>query len=211
MSHFSVPIRSYIRITEYEKNEYIIRNTGQLKWLHYLINGTAKLYGVHKNGKQSLINFFTPGSLFGVPELFEENKRPFPLVAENVCRFIEIDTGSCRSELLQDAEFLRFCCSMALKQNVAQNRRYISLTAYPSRNNFVACLLLLQNDGILSVKYSEIAEYLSISYRHLMHIISVMCDEKILERLPKGLRILNWDKVHALADEIGEESFLNVT
>lgn len=204
--HFSFSIRPCIRITEYDKGEYIIQNTDQLNRILYLIKGTAKLYGFHKNGRQSLINFFTPYSLFGVPELFEEGKRPFPLVAQTACRFIEIDTGSCRSGLLQDAEFLRFCCSMALKQNVAQNRRYMSLTAYPSRNTFAACLLLLQNGGILSVKYSEIAEYLAISYRHLMYLISVMCDEKILERVPKGLRILDWDKVQALADEISEDT-----
>lgn len=94
---------------------------------------------------------------------------------------------------------------MALKQNVAQNRRYMSLTAYPSRNNFAACLLLLQNGGILSAKYTEIAEYLTISYHHLMHLISEMCDEQILERVPRGIRILDWEKVQALTDEINED------
>ena len=193
-SHFSFDIRPHIRVTEYEKGEYIIRNTDQLTRILYLVSGTAKLYGFHKNGRQSLINFFTPFSLFGVPELFEENKRPYPLVAQTRCRFIEIDTKGCRAGLLQDAQFLRFCCSMALKQNVAQNR-----------NNFAACLLLLQNGGLLSVKYTEIAEYLTISYRHLMHLISTMCEEQILERVPKGVRILDWDKVRELAEEIREE------
>ncbi len=91
-SHFSFDIRPHVRVTEYEKGEYIIRNTDQLTRILYLVQGTAKLYGFHKNGRQSLINFFTPFSLFGVPELFEENKRPYPLVAQTRCRFIEIDT-----------------------------------------------------------------------------------------------------------------------
>lgn len=203
--HFSFDIRPYLRVTEYEKGEYIIRNTDQLTRILYLVRGTAKLYGFHKNGRQSLINFFTPPSFFGVPELFEENKRPFPIVAQTKCRFIEVDTRGCRAALLQDAQFLRFCCSMALKQNVAQNHRYMCLTAYPSRNNLAACLLLLQNDGVLSVKYTEIAEYLTISYRHLMQLISELCEERILERVPKGLRILDWEQVRALADEMRED------
>ena len=70
-SHFSFDIRPHIRVTEYEKGEYIIRNTDQLTRILYLVQGTAKLYGFHKNGRQSLINFFTPFSLFGVPELFD--------------------------------------------------------------------------------------------------------------------------------------------
>ena len=64
-SHFSFDIRPHIRVTEYEKGEYIIRNTDQLTRILYLVQGTAKLYGFHKNGRQSLINFFTPFSLFG--------------------------------------------------------------------------------------------------------------------------------------------------
>ena len=205
LSHFSFDIRPYLRVVTYKKGEYIIRDTDHLTRVLYLETGTAKLYGIHKNGRQSLINFFTPPAFFGVPELFEENKRPYPLVAQTKCRFIEIDTRGCRAGLLQDARFLRFCCSMALKQNVTQNRKYMSLTAYPSRNNFAACLLLLQNGGLLSVKYTEIAEYLTISYRHLMHLISTMCEEQILERVPKGVRILDWDKVRELAEEIREE------
>lgn len=200
-SHFSFSIRPYMRIVEYEKEEYIIRSTSQLTRILLLVRGTAKLYGIHPNGRQSLINFFTPTSFFGVPELFEEEKRPYPLIAQTKCLFIEIDTR-CRTQLLNDPLFLRFCCSMAFKQNVAQNRRYMNLTAYPSKNNFAACLLLLQNNGIFSMKYTELAEYLSISYRHLMHLIAEMCDEKILERVPGGIKIRDWKTLQALADEI---------
>ena len=89
-----------------------------------------------------------------MPELFEESKRPFPIVAQTDCRFIEVDTSGCRYTLLADALFLRFCCSMALKQNVAQNRRYINLTAYPAKNNLAFCLLKFQSDGLFSLKFT---------------------------------------------------------
>lgn len=204
LSQFSFDIRPYAHVREYDKDESIIVSTSNLTRILYLIKGTAKLYSQHKNGRQSLINFFTPPSFLGVPELFEESKQPYPLVAQTRCRFIEVDTTRCRARLLQDALFLRFCCSMALKQNAAQNLRYMNLTAYPCRNNFAASLLLLQNDGILSVKYVELAEYLAVSYRHLMHLISELCSEGIVERIPKGLRILNWEEVYSLANEIQE-------
>jgi len=204
-SQFSFDIRPYARVREYEKDESIIVSTSNLTRILYLIKGTAKLYSQHQNGRQSLINFFTPPSFLGVPELFEESKQPYPLVAQTRCRFIEVDTARCRALLLQDALFLRFCCSMALKQNAAQNLRYMNLTAYPCRNNFAASLLFLQNDGILSVKYVELAEYLAVSYRHLMHLISELCSEGIVERVPKGLRILNWEQVYSLASEIQEK------
>ena len=82
LSHFSFDIRPYLRVTTYKRGEYIIRNTDLLTRVLYLEHGTAKLYGFHENGRQTLISFFTPPSFFGVPELFEESKRPFPIVAQ---------------------------------------------------------------------------------------------------------------------------------
>ena len=102
----------------------------------YLVQGTRKLYGFHKNGRQSLINFFTPFSLFGVPELFEENKRPYPWWHRQSAALSKFDTRGCRAGLLQDARFLRFCRSMALKQNVTQNRKYMSLTRLSQPQQF---------------------------------------------------------------------------
>lgn len=205
LSGFSFDITPYVRVADYGREEYIIENTGELTRVLYLVSGTAKLYRFHKNGRLSLISFFTPPSVFGIPELFEEGKRPFPLIAQTKCRLIEINVQGCREELLNDARFLRSCCSMALKQNVAQNVHYMNLTAYPVRNNLADCLLQLQRDGVVTIKYTELSEYLVVSYRHLMYVTRELCQEGILQRISKGFRILDMPRLQALAEEIGEE------
>lgn len=202
---FFFDILPYIRIAKYDKNEYVIRGDQPLTRLFYLVDGTAKLYGIHKNGKQSLIDYVTPPRMLGETELFDETKLPYPLVALTRCVFIEVDLHQCRSLLLSDARFLRNLCDMMLKRRVAQNQKYMNLAAYPSRTNLAACLLLLQNEGIFTEKYTEIADYLSISYRHLMHLIADLCAEGILERAPEGLRILDLPRLRELADDISDE------
>ena len=166
----------------------------------------ASLGAANSLPRLSLIGFFTPPSVLGIPELFEKGKRPFPLIAQTRCRLIEINTNGCRQRLLNDARFLQSGCSMALKQNVAQNVHYINLTAYPVRNNLAECLLQLQRDGIVTIKYTELSEYLVVSYRHLMYVIRELCGEGILQRISKGFRILDMARLRALAEEIGEES-----
>ena len=52
LSHFSFDIRPYLRVVTYKKGEYIIRDTDHLSRVLYLETGTAKLYGIHKNGRQ---------------------------------------------------------------------------------------------------------------------------------------------------------------
>ncbi|MBQ6427054.1 MAG: transcriptional regulator YeiL [Anaerolineaceae bacterium] len=199
---FSFDVRPYIRLVEYSKNEHVINSDHLLTRLFYLIEGTAKLYGIHKNGKQSLIDFVVPPCVLGETELFNEGKHPSPLVALTPCVFIELDLLRCRALLLEDVVFLRSLCNMMLKRRVAQNQKYIKLAAYPTRNNLATCLLLLENDGLFSEKYTEIADYLSISYRHLMHQIATMCDEGILERRNEGLYLLDREQLETLAGEL---------
>ena len=199
---FSFDILPYIRIVEYDKKEYVICGGVPLKRLLYLVEGTAKLYTVHKNGKQSLINFFTPPCILGETELFDEQKLPSPLVALTRCVFIEADIAGCRRLLLNDARFLRNLCEMSMKKSVAQNRKYMDLAAYPSRNNLAACLLMLQSEGVFTEKYTEIADYLSVSYRHLMHLITELCEEGLVERTAEGLRIVDWAQLRELAGDL---------
>ena len=204
LSNFSFDVIPYLKIAVYQKGEYIIHDSEQLTRILYLERGTAKLYGIHKNGKQSLINFFKAPSFFGVPELFEVNKRPFPIIAHSECLFIELETTGCRSKLLGDAAFLYFCCSFALNQNVSQNHRYLSLTANPGKNNLAAAILLLQSNGFLNLKYIELAEYLTISYRRLMQLIAEMCKKGIIKRCSKGICILDIKRLQDLASETRE-------
>lgn len=201
---FSFDVLPYLQVVEYGKAEYVIRGDQPLTKLYYLVEGTVKLHRVHKNGRQSLIDFFNPPCILGEAELFEADKLPSPLVTLTPCVFLEVDMCRCRALLLSDARFLRELCGMMLKRRVAQNRKYLNLAAYPSQNNLAVCLLHLQSEGIFAEKYTEIADYLSISYRHLMHLIAQLCDEGVVERVPQGLRILDWDRLRALSGEIGD-------
>lgn len=201
---FSFDVLPYLQVTEYEKSEYVIRGDQPLTKLYYLVAGSVKLNRIHKNGRQSLIDFFRPPCILGEAELFEADKLPSPLITLTPCVFLEVDMCRCRPLLLSDAQFLRELCGMMLKRRVAQNRKYLNLAAYPSRNNLAVSLLALENEGIFSEKYTEIADYLSVSYRHLMHLIAQLCDEGTIERVPQGLRILNWDRLRELSGEIGD-------
>ena len=77
-SHFSFDIRPHVRVTEYEKGEYIIRNTDQLTRILYLVQGTAKLYGFHKNGRQSLINFLRRSASSAYRSCLRRTNAPIP-------------------------------------------------------------------------------------------------------------------------------------
>ena len=67
LAGFSFDITPYVRVADYEREEYIIANTWELTRVLYLVSGTAKLYRFHKNGRLSLIGFFTPPSVLGIP------------------------------------------------------------------------------------------------------------------------------------------------
>jgi len=52
--------------------------------------------------------------------------------------------------------------------------------------NRLANFILLSADGeIYNRKHTEVAEYLGVSYRHLLHVFSVLCEADILQHMDK--------------------------
>ena len=50
--------------------------------------------------------------------------------------------------------------------------------------------------------YTEIAELLGTSYRHLNRTIKKMCDDKIIQKGDKGYKVLEYNKLLSLSGEL---------
>lgn len=54
---FSFPAEEFMEVREYERDEWIIQEGRRPDFLFYVLEGKAKIYVTHQNGKVSLINF----------------------------------------------------------------------------------------------------------------------------------------------------------
>ena len=69
---FSFQVEEYIEIHEYQRDEWIIKEGMRPDYLFFVMEGKAKIYVTHQNGKVSLINFINANDYIGEMELLHD-------------------------------------------------------------------------------------------------------------------------------------------
>ncbi|MFJ7733427.1 transcriptional regulator YeiL [Lysinibacillus sp. NPDC097231] len=198
---FSFDIYPFLEVCKFEKGEWIFKEGSFPDTLYYMIEGKAKLYMTHKNGKVSLIEYLEAPLFMGEIELLNEARytKGIQTVTETICYSI---TQACKEKLLADALFLRRLCVFLGEKATNMTSKYTQNQAYPLENRLAAFIQLSSDQGIYKEKHTEICEYLGVSYRHLLYVLAQLCEDKILEKRKSGYHIIDEQRLHQLAQEI---------
>ncbi|MHB9937813.1 transcriptional regulator YeiL [Clostridium sporogenes] len=191
--YFSSNIISYLNLVEFNEGEFIYKEGSYPSNFFYIIKGSAKLYLTHKNGKISLLNFLEAPCFIGEIELLYTNQCTKGVQALSNCICFCFNISKCRELLLNDIVFLRHLCLFLSKKAIKNTLNYTKNQAYPLKNRLALFILLTNNNGLYTEKHSEVCEYLGVSYRHLLYVISEFCKSGILEKVVNGYRIKNID------------------
>jgi len=194
---FSFDIQPYLEVCQFDKGEWIFQEGSFPDTLYYMLEGKAKLYMTHKNGKVSLIEYLFMGEI----ELLNEARytKGIQTVTKTICYSI---TQSCKEKLLEDALFLRRLCLFLGEKATNMTAKYTQNQAYPLENRLAAFIQLSAEQGIYKEKHTEICEYLGVSYRHLLYVLAQFCEEQIVEKRKTGYHIIDKKRLAQLAQEI---------
>lgn len=200
---FSFDISPYVQVCEFEKGEFIFNEGSTPENLYYMVEGKAKLFVTHKNGKVSLINFITSPSFMGEVELLNAQKytKGIETISKTIC--FSLSHHECKDKLLADSIFLRELCLFISKKMTKTTNRFSKTQAYPLENRLAAFILLSTDENFYKEKHTEVSEYLGVSYRHLLHTFSQFIKMNILKKAStKGYEIIDREKLVSLAKEI---------
>jgi len=64
------------------------------------------------------------------------------------------------------------------KKALRNTSNYATNQNYPLVNRLAKFILLSADGDIYNRKHTEVAEYLGVSYRHLLHVFSLLCEAK---------------------------------
>ena len=195
---FSFDISPYTTIKEFEPDEFIIQEGIRPNCLYYLLEGRAKLFLSHENGKVSLINFLEGPCFIGEMELLDENRLPQGVKAISLCKCYQIDISLCGEKLLQDTKFLRFLCSFLSEKATNNTNNYMRNQSYPLKNRFAEFILKMSHNGYYREPHTEAAEFLGVTYRHLLYVLAGFVQEGILQKTNQGYFVTNEDKLRSL-------------
>lgn len=203
---FSAGCLEETRLFHVAAGEFIIRAGQQPAWLFWLARGRAKLYAPLANGRVSLIDFFSAPCFIGEIELVDAHHEARAVQAIEACWCLALPVKQCRQALLDDATFLRYLC-LALSQK--NYRNIVALTqnqSFPLSNRLAAFILLMQHHDLYQEKHTQVAEYMGVSYRHLLYVFAQFIDDGLLEKSEPGYRISNKAAIVRLAREMDPEN-----
>lgn len=197
---FSFDISPYVRLVEFQPDDMILNDNEALEYLFFLADGRAKLYLTHANGKISLVNFIDSPCFLGEMELFGAQERTNAVKAITLCRCFAISLRECKRYIINDIRFLKRICLSLGKKALANTDNYSRNQAYPLKNRLASYILLTSHNGMYAERHTEAAEYLGVTYRHLLYVMAEFVKDHILEKTEAGYRIIDRDSLVSLAE-----------
>jgi CRP/FNR family transcriptional regulator, putaive post-exponential-phase nitrogen-starvation regulator len=200
--HFSFDITPFIQVYEFEKGEFIFHEQSYPDYLYYMIEGNAKLYITHKNGKVSLIDFLTSPTWMGEIELLnaERYSKGIQTVTKTTC--FAIPVREVKDKLLTDPKFLKMLCLFLSKKTTNMTAKLTQNQAYPLENRLALFILLSSDQQFYKEKHTEVCEYLGVSYRHLLYVLAQFHEAGFITKKNRGYIISNKEALEKLAVEI---------
>ncbi|WP_435927173.1 transcriptional regulator YeiL [Dryocola sp. BD613] len=204
--NFSIEIISGTRLFHVLAGDCIVKEGHPPLYLFYLARGRAKLYATQANGRVSLIDFFGAPCFIGEIELVDQHHEPRAVQAIEECWCLALPVKQYRPLLLKDVTFLRNLCVALSQKNY---RNIVSLTqnqSFPLINRLAAFILLTQHCDIYHEKHTPAAEYMGVSYRHLLYVIAQFTAQGLLLKQKNGYLITNKKALTALALEMDPDN-----
>lgn len=197
---FSVPIEELIQVHEYQRDEWIVQEGMRPDFLYYIVEGNAKIYVTHQNGKVSLINFTNAYEFIGEMELLNEvyYTKGVQTTTKTICYVFPFH--SCRKRLLEDVTFLRELAKILSVKATQMSARYSQSLAFPLENRLANFILQTADGGIYKEKHVTVCDFLGVSYRHLLHVLAQFCDKGYLLKEGRHYRIQAQQSLYELAE-----------
>jgi CRP-like cAMP-binding protein len=189
-------------VAVFERGERLSHLGEPVEALYCLASGRAKISMAHGDGRQTILQFIGAGDYVG--DLWLLGVEDSPKDVEALCTTVAaaLPMDRCRQALLTDAVFLRRLCEYLARKVLGRSERLTQNLNYPLKNRLAALILTAAHDGLYREKHAEAAEYLGVTYRHLLYTLAQFREEGLLERSQKGHRILDERALEALAGEI---------
>ena len=199
--YFSFDISPYVSVVRFDNEEAILREGESSDVLYYLIDGRAKLFLSHENGRISLINFLNAPCFIGEMELLGAQEASNGVTAITPCICYAIDIRKCKDKMLNDSRFLRHLCLFLSKKAIGNTYNYSKNQSYTLDVRLANFILLTACNGIYRERHTEVAEFLGVTYRHLLYVFAKFVKQGMLEKSKTGYSVKDYDALRKIAEK----------
>lgn len=204
---FGFDISPWAAVARFAGGNVILREGEPVRRLYFLAEGRVKASVTHENGKTTLTSFLSAPCFLGEMELLGARPadRPLKITAITPCACCALDFALA-DRMLADPRFLRTLCGYLSAKAVRNTDDYARGRTYPMKCRLARFILLTARDGWYREAHAEAADYLGVSYRHLLYVLSGFVQCGWLERTAAGYRVIDEAALRNAAG-IGKELF----
>lgn len=184
-----VAIASHAVVFEFEPKEMVLNLGEDSEYLYFILQGRAKIYMVHENGKRSLLQFISTGDMIGELSLLEVEKQTKDIMAVDKLTCLVIPLPVAKSVLLKDNQFMNYLSTYLAKKLLNRVNHFTNGQNYELKYRLATYILKVEVDGMYMEKQTETAEFLGVSYRHLFHTLKQFQQLGLLIKEGKNYRI----------------------
>lgn len=192
---------SKLELHAFKSKEFICRYGIDLNYLYFLVNGKCKVFKTLENGKESLICFYNSFQVLGEFELLNDNIVKTNIQAIDNVTCLAISTTKYKDVLLNDIKFLKFLCNDLCDKLVRSDINSSIHTSYPLVQRLASYIIFAKTKNNFLANYTNLAEFLGCSHRHLLRTLSNLCKKGILEKSNNSYIIKNIDYLKKIAGD----------
>ncbi len=174
----------------FSPDEYICFEGDDVKTIHFILDGKAKASLLAENGKQRLLCYYLSDGIIGDVEWILER----PDIITNVEAITSFTTFgihiSDATKLKDDARFMgSIAKELAQKLIVSDQNSVIAMLHSPIERLHVY-MSETSRDGFFDEKLVDVAQILSMSYRHMLRCLKKLSEQGMIEKTKSGYKIL---------------------
>jgi CRP/FNR family putative post-exponential-phase nitrogen-starvation transcriptional regulator len=208
---FGINMKKYMELHMFDKGSHIVKTNEPIDYFYFFVEGKIKVYTILKNGKSLLFRLYKPLNIIGDVEFIDCDTANSNIEAINECLCIGISMSNIRKYAVNDPTFLKCMCRGLGKKFISSSIASSINILYPLENRLSSYLLAIAPEnsqhsnldgGIITDKFTEMADLLGTSYRHLIRTINKLCDDNIIRKERNSITILNMKELEKLAGDL---------
>lgn len=197
------------QVNHFEKGKLICDKDDEINRLYFVVKGKVKVYTITPEGKKLILRFINPLAIVGDIELIQNSKAHNVVEACSDVVAISITNTVIRNKLLHDPIFMMF-----LLENIANtlkiSTRFTALNLlYPVEVRVASYLLSISTDSngnmykedLDSTSVSSIADFIGVSYRHVIRVLQKFYSEKLIEKNNGVIVIKDFSRMKEVAKD----------
>lgn len=128
---------SHSKIIEYDPGEVILEKGQKEEWLYFLLKGQLEVRAGNESGSYSVVNYITPGEVFGdLAVLFDQERTATVVADQNSRKILVFGTDVKVFGKLSDTHPISLATKLIYYRNMVHNLRWkleVYRTAYPDQ------------------------------------------------------------------------------